>query len=205
MLSAKSWMPDSRTFSSNTAAARSEAIAAAPANCRSLIELGAAGRVVGGDHFDARQAPEVFVALGQGLRVRVDGLDLVDRRARQRDQAVDHPEFEVADDLERVLEQEVVIAVDGAADGVLDRQDAEGGGAGLDGAEHVFEARTGQQRGVWGESLRRCLTVGPRFALERHHHALPWCVAVDPKSKLYSLGNHALHLLDEPRSASSTA
>ena len=101
MLSAKSWMPDSRTFNSNTAAARSEAIAAAPASCRSLMSLALPGRVVGGDHFDARQAAQVPVALRQGLRVRVDGLDLVDRRARQGNQAVDHPQFEVADDLQR--------------------------------------------------------------------------------------------------------
>ena len=63
---------------------------------------------------------------------------------------MDDRQFDLADDLELVLEQEVVVAVNGAADRVLDWQDAEGGLAALDRVEDVLEAGTGQERGVGG-------------------------------------------------------
>ena len=59
--------------------------------------------------------------------MRVDDLHVLQLRPRQRLQAVDDVELDLARDAQLVLEQQVVVAMDGAANRVLQRHDAVGG------------------------------------------------------------------------------
>ena len=154
----------------NTSPARAEAIAAGVLQPRVGHHLGAAGGVVGGDDLDAGQRAQEALALRQPLRVRVDAPQAVERGARQRQQMVDHRQLDLADDRQVVLEQQVVVAVDAAADRVLDRQDAVGRGAGLDGVEHLVEAAAGDQPRVGVDPPGRRFTEGAGFALIRDRH-----------------------------------
>ena len=56
--------------------------------------------------------------------MRVDDLDVADLRARQRLQAVDDVELHLAGDGEVVIEEQIVVAMDRAADRVLERDHA---------------------------------------------------------------------------------
>jgi hypothetical protein len=56
--------------------------------------------------------------------MRVDDLDVRNLRSRQRLQAVDDIELHFAGDHQFVLEQEVVVAMNGAADRIFERHDA---------------------------------------------------------------------------------
>ena len=63
------------------------------------------------------------LALRQRLRMRVDPPQAVERRAGQRQQVVHDRQLHLADDRQLVRQQQVVVAVDAAADRVLDRHD----------------------------------------------------------------------------------
>ena len=117
-------------------------------------QLGASRRVV--DSFDGRsQILQVSLALRQRLRVRVDDRDLIDLGARQRLQTVDDIELDLAADREVVIEQEVVVAVDRAADRVLERNHAMRRAPLRDRVEDVLEALAGQGLGLRAAVLQR--------------------------------------------------
>ena len=141
MLSSKSWTDAASDARPNTSPARAEAIAAASVSSAVGHHLGAAGGVVGGDDLDVGQRPQEPLALRQPLRVRVDAPQPVERRAGQRQQLVHDRQLDLADDRQLVLEEQVVVAVDAAADRVLDRQHAVGRPCRpATRVEHLFEA-----------------------------------------------------------------
>ena len=53
-------------------------------------------------------------------------------------------QLDLADDRQVVVDEQVVVAVNAAADGVLHRQDAVGGAAVRDGGEDFLEAGAGE-------------------------------------------------------------
>ena len=88
-------------------------------------------------------------------------------------------QLHLADDGEVVLEQQVVVAMDAAADGVLHGQHAVSGAALIHGLEDELEALAGEQVGVVRVAKRGGLAIGPRLALigdahspDRLHHRL---------------------------------
>ena len=93
---------------------------------------------------------------------------------RKRQQMMDDRLFDLTDDRQFVLEQEVEVAVDAAADRVLDRQDAVVGRPALDGVEDVLERAAGQSARCAPALtlLRRRLAERAGFSLIRDfHHA----------------------------------
>jgi hypothetical protein len=56
---------------------------------------------------------------------------------------MDHRHLDLPDDRQVMLEQQIEVAVDAAADRVLDRQHAVVGRAAVDGGEHILEALAG--------------------------------------------------------------
>ena len=92
-------------------------------------------------------------------------------RAGQRLQTVDDVELHFAGDAELVIEQQVVVTVDGAADGVLERNDAMGRPLLDDRLEDLVERLAGQGFDVRpAEVKRRRFAVGARFSLIRDSH-----------------------------------
>ena len=82
----------------------------------------------------------------------------------------DH-QLDLADDPQVVLQQQVVVAMDGAADRILDRQNPVGRRALLNRRKDRFEALPRQQVGRRLEPQRRRLGVGSRLPLIRDTHA----------------------------------
>ena len=66
--------------------------------------------------------------------------------------------------------QQVVVAMDAAADRVLDRQDPVRRPSRRHGGEHVVERLAGDEVGVVAEAERRGLAVGARLSLEGDAH-----------------------------------
>ena len=132
--------------------------------------LGAAGGVVGGDDLDVGQRAQEALALRKALWMRIDAAQTPERRAREREQVVHDGQLDLADDRQRALEQQVVVAVNAAADRVLDRQDAAGRRAGLDRVEHFVEAPAGQELRVRVNPPGGRLAEGARLALIRDLH-----------------------------------
>ena len=151
MLSEKSWMSDcERSSRPNTCAGALGRDGRRVREPLLLDQLGAAGRVVRRVTRTPGSVPQEALALRQRLRVRVDALapgSIV--VPGQRQQVVRDGQLDLADDRQVVLEQQVVVAVDAAADRVLDRQDAVRGPARRHGGEHVVErlARRAGRRG----------------------------------------------------------
>ena len=135
-----------------------------------LDQFGAARRVVGGHHLDAPQGPQEPVALSEGLRMRIDLPELIDRGAGQGNEAVMHRQLDLARDLELVLHQQVVVAVNRPADGVLDRQHAAGRALLFDREKDVLERRAGHERRGRVELRRRGLAVRARLSLVGNLH-----------------------------------
>jgi hypothetical protein len=105
------------------------------------------------------------LALGERLRVGDDAGEEVPADAREREEAVVDGELDLADDVEAVAEEEVVVPVDAAAEGVLDGEDGAVGDPELDGLEGHLELVAGD--GVAGGVglRRRRLAVCPRDTL----------------------------------------
>ena len=72
-------------------------------------------------------------------------MHLLERGAWQRQQMMHDRHLDLADDRQLVLEQQIEVAVDAAADRVLDRQHAVGDPVGFDGVEDILEALAGNQ------------------------------------------------------------
>ena len=89
---------------------------------------------------------------------------------RQGEQVMAYGEFHLAHDREVVLHQQVVIAVDAAADGVLDRQDPVRGPPAGDRREHVVEGFAGDEVCVVAEMEGRGLAVGAGLSLVGNAH-----------------------------------
>ena len=91
-------------------------------------------------------------------------------RARKCQEVVRHLQQHLGHDRQLVLQQQIVVAVDAAADRVLDRQDAVRGFAVVDGGKHVLEVGARNCLRVRAEPQRRRFAVRPRFALIRNAH-----------------------------------
>ena len=105
--------------------------------------------------------------------MRVDHLHIADRRPRQRLQAVDDVELHLAGDHELVLEQQVVVAMDGAADRVLERDDAMRRALLDDRLEHLVEAFAGHCFDLRSTVQERGgLAVGAGLSLIRESQSL---------------------------------
>jgi hypothetical protein len=107
------------------------------------------------------------LALRERLRVGDDAGEQLLAHAGQREEAVVDGELHLADDVEAVAEQEVVVAVDAAAEGVLDGEHGAVGDPELHGLERDLElvARDGVAARVHLGGGR--LAVGVRDALVR--------------------------------------
>ena len=105
--------------------------------------------------------------------MRVDAAQAGERRAGQGEQVVHHRQFDLGDERQIVREQQVVVAVDAAADRVLERQDAVRHAARGHRVEDVLEAAAGDERRVVAHAPRGRLAERSRFALIRnlHRHA----------------------------------
>uniref|UniRef100_A0A0E0QV75 DUF834 domain-containing protein n=2 Tax=Oryza rufipogon TaxID=4529 RepID=A0A0E0QV75_ORYRU len=77
------------------------------------------------------------------MRVGDDAGEEVPADAREREEAVVDGELDLADDVEAVAEEEVVVPVDAAAEGVLDGEDGAVGDPELDGLEGHLELVAG--------------------------------------------------------------
>eukprot|EP00268_Persea_americana_P058205 TRINITY_DN7020_c0_g1_i1.p2 TRINITY_DN7020_c0_g1~~TRINITY_DN7020_c0_g1_i1.p2 ORF type:complete len:320 (-),score=41.53 TRINITY_DN7020_c0_g1_i1:261-1220(-) len=114
-------------------------------------EFGRAGRVVHGlaDDVEA-ELGEGQLALREGLGVADDAGEILLPDAREGEETVVDGELDLADDVEAVAEEEVVVAVDAAAERVLDGEDGAVGDPELDGLESDLElvARDGLAVGV---------------------------------------------------------
>ena len=130
--------------------------------------LRAACRVVRRDDLDALQARQKAFALGQPLGMRVHLLDVLHRGARKRQEVVRDLQEHFGHHRQLVLEQQVVVAVNAAADRILDGQDPVRGFAGLHLDEHLVEAHARDRRGVRAESQRRRFAIRARFSLKRN-------------------------------------
>jgi hypothetical protein len=105
--------------------------------------------------------------------VREHATDPGERRPRQRQEIVHDRQFHLADDRQVVLEQQVVVAVDAAADRVLDGQDAVRDAPARNRGEHFVEAVERDRFGVRAGAERRRFTVCARGALECDTHGVP--------------------------------
>jgi hypothetical protein len=123
-------MPVRSEASPNSSAARAEAIA---------NHACAARGVVGRHDLDPGQGLQEHLALRQRLRVREHALDLAQLDAGQCQQVVHDRQLGLGDDRQIVLEHQIVVAMDAAADRVLDRQQSVRRVSGGHGREHVFE------------------------------------------------------------------
>jgi hypothetical protein len=134
-----------------------------------LDHLDAAGGVIGGQHLDTLEGAQGVLALGQGLRVRVHPLDLLQAHAGVRDQAVRHAQVVLRDDVQVVLEQQVIVPVDAPRQRVLHRHHAIGVRAVLHALKDLVKAIAGHRLDVCPKQRQGGLfAVGARLSLEPH-------------------------------------
>ena len=93
--------------------------------------------------------------------------ELLDPRARQRQQVVVHPLIVLADDVQAGIRQQVVDVGDAAGDRVLDRDHRQPGVAVADGRERVLERPAGQRRQLRPGRAAGQIGVGAERALKR--------------------------------------
>ena len=102
--------------------------------------------------------------------MRVNPLDVIERASGQCQEMVHNRYFELPDNRDLVLEQQVEVAMDAAADRVFDRQHAVVDGATVDRGKHVLEASTGHQDGVTGDLPRGGFAERSGFSLVGNAH-----------------------------------
>src|SRR5262249_35821383 len=105
------------------------------------------------------------------LRMRVDPFHLIQRAAGQCQEVMNHGHLELPDNRQIVFEQQIEIAVNAAANGVLNREHAKIDGVVAHRSKHVFEALTGQHLTVRGDLLRGGLAERSWFSLIGDTHA----------------------------------
>ena len=76
--------------------------------------------------------------------MRVDDAYVLETRPGEAEQAVIDAQLHLADDRQHVIDEQVVVAVDAAADGVLHRENAMRGAPLGDGREDVLEGGAGE-------------------------------------------------------------
>ena len=76
-----------------------------------------------------------------------------------------HRELDLGDDRQLVLQQQVVVAMDAAANRVLDRQHAVRRRTGVDGGEDFLEAMARNEVRLQVHPSGRCFAERPRLAL----------------------------------------
>jgi hypothetical protein len=114
---------------------------------------------------------EVLLALRQRLRMRVHDRDIGDLRAGQRLQAMDDIELHFAGDHELVIEEQVVVAMNGAANRVLERHHAVRGALLHHRLEHFIEALARHRFDLRSAVHKRGgLAIGAGFSLIRESH-----------------------------------
>src|SRR5690606_28488963 len=129
----------------------------------------AACRVVG--CLDAHaQLSQAALALRQRLRVRAYHLDLVERRAGVGNQAVLDVKLRLANDVQRVPQQQVVVAVDAPRQRVLDGDQPQRRVPRLDACKHLVKRAVGDGFSVRQQAAHGHLGVGPSLALKGHAH-----------------------------------
>lgn len=104
-------------------------------------------------------------ALREGLRVTDDAGEVLFADAGEGEEAVVDGELDLTDDVEAVAEEKVVVAVDGAAEGVFDGEDGAVGDPELDGLEGDLELVAGDGIAVGVGFAGRGFGVGARDAL----------------------------------------
>lgn len=82
--------------------------------------------------------------------------------------------FDLCNDRKLVLQEQVVVPVDRAADGIFDRENAVRGATAFNRRENILKCRTGEHVGRLVQSQRRRLAVRAGHSLESNPHvALP--------------------------------
>ena len=105
-------------------------------------------------------------ALVERVDMTVHVRELLDPRARQRQQVVVHPLIVLADDVQAGARQQVVDVGDAAGDRVLDRDHRQPGLAVADGRERVLERPAGQRRQLRPRRAAGEIGVGAERALK---------------------------------------
>src|SRR5260370_845045 len=82
-------------------------------------------------------------------------------------------QLDFTDKRQLVLGEGIEVAVDAAANRVLDRQHAVAGGSAFHRVEDVLEAPAGHQQRLRVDLERRCLAERPRLTLIRNSHMVP--------------------------------
>src|SRR5712672_3518345 len=108
--------------------------------------------------------------------MRINPLHLLERSARECQKVMDYRHFELAHDREVVLEEQVEIAVNAAANRVFDRQHPEINLVVVDRREDILKALTGHQMSVRSDLPRGGFAERSWFSLIRDAHvlSLPW-------------------------------
>ena len=102
--------------------------------------------------------------------MRVDSREVLDTRAGMGHQVVHHGQVDLRHDRQLVLEQQVVVATNGAGNCVLDRHNPVRRLVALDRGKHLFEASARHRLGRRLEAQPGCFTVGARRTLIRNTH-----------------------------------
>ncbi len=160
-----------------------------------------AGRIDVGAWRESGMPREEVVALRERLRMRSHDAELVERHARQREQAVLDRADDFAGDVQRTTREEVVRLVDRSGRGVLDRQQCEVRGAVEDrlrSAAKRVEAREQRAAGAPCISpLRREMRIA---ALDTLIRDAQWNVLACTHVRLLvcdgHVHHHAIHALD---------
>src|SRR3954447_9182552 len=118
----------------------------------------------------ARQALQEILTLRERLRMGVDDLHRLHWRARQREQAMVYAQLHFADDRQFVLDEQIVVAMNAAADGVLHRQDPGRLTAPRSPGEDVLETAARQHVRFGREAKRGRFAVSARLTLECNSH-----------------------------------
>ena len=138
-------------------------------------ELRGAGGVVDGFASDA-ELGERPLALRERLRVADHALQVLLLHAGDGHEAVVHGELHLADDVQAVAQQQVVVAVDAAAQGVLDGQDGSVREPELHGRERRLEllARDGLAARVGFRRSSFAVRAGHSLVCHSHVRAFSW-------------------------------
>ena len=105
--------------------------------------------------------------------MRVHAPQPLDGRAGQRQQLVDDRQLDLGLNRQLVRHQQVVVAMNAAANRVLNRQDPVMGLPALDGGKHVLEALARQELRIRGDTPPGRLAERARLPLIGHLHG-PW-------------------------------
>ncbi|KAF8039552.1 hypothetical protein BT93_B1922 [Corymbia citriodora subsp. variegata] len=119
------------------------------------------------------QLRQGVLALGKRLRVGDHAREVLHARAGESEEAMVDRELDLADDVEAVAEEEVVVAVDRAAEGVLHRQDGAVSDPELHGLEGDLELVARDGLAIRIGFPGRCFGVGSGDALVGHAELRP--------------------------------